>query len=224
MVTQPAPAASQAAPRDVDVTRKTQAVVDYHHDPARPGRPLYPLLGGGAVAALAIALAVVMAYRTWSLHDIEEAQAYWGLSFLFCFYVLGIFLFSMGYELYDTARAVRLTLIVSVVSFLAVVLLIAVAVALTKIRGTTHAINSLARAADSDHGNAVLNSVISLTGGDENDEAKDERETWFGIPMPPPPPVDPVDFLITCPSCHRKFTPAPPKAICPWCNAPALSA
>jgi hypothetical protein len=218
----PAQTPGLSSARAAQVMQKTREVLDYHDNPARPGRPLYILLGGGGLAVLALVLAALLAYRAWYLKDVQETQAITGLSFLFCFYVLGIFLFSMGYELYDTARAVRLTLIVSVASFLAVMLIAGVVIALAQIRGSSRAINGLARAADSGNSNALLQSVISMTGGD--DDKKDDNPGWFGFSVPPAPPVEPVDFLITCPSCHRKFTPMPPKAICPWCDKPALSA
>ncbi len=179
------------------------------------------MLGGGAVAALAMALAALLAYRAWLVQDVSQDAAITGMSLLFGFYVLGIFLFSLGYELYDTGRAIRLTLIVSVLSFLAVVLLAAVGVAVLRLRAGAGAVKGIVHRVDANDGGEVLQSVLGLGVGGPSE---DDNPGWFGMKLPEPPPVDPVDFLITCPSCHRRFTPLPPSAICPWCDQPALSA
>jgi hypothetical protein len=84
-------------------------VVRYDRDPESPGKPLHLVLPGGLVAVTALALAIVVAHRTYWREDLDEETAVWLFAILGAIYVCGAFLFSYGYRLYDLRRALLLT-------------------------------------------------------------------------------------------------------------------
>ena len=104
------------------IRAKTQEVVDHHHDDSTPGKPIYLLIAGGTVALPSLALIFWIAYQTWYTQDMSFANAQPMLMLLVPFYIGGVFLFSYGYELYDVAKALKLTAIVVFVSLAAVVI------------------------------------------------------------------------------------------------------
>ena len=118
---------SQHAPRGVRA--KTAAVVDYHRDESQPGKPLHLLIPGGLIALAALALIIYVAYRTWFDGSLSDSQAWLFLAVLGPAYVIGVFMFSYGYELYDMPKTIRLTLIIVVLT-VAAVLIVAVLFAL----------------------------------------------------------------------------------------------
>ncbi|HLF76306.1 MAG TPA: hypothetical protein VJB57_02340 [Dehalococcoidia bacterium] len=209
-------------PGDTKVFAKTQDVLAYHQDAAQEGRPLYLLLGGAAVAMVCLVLIGMLAYRTWYLQEIQPDQAYFGVSFLFCFYVLGVFLFCYAYELYDLPRALRLTLIAAVVSVILLVLVIGSLASLAKLKGGASAI---AGEGDSVSDGGLLGTIASFAGGD-GDRGRDRdwrRRSWRRMGSFDPPTRESIPFLVNCLGCGEMFTPVPPKAACPHCGRAAIT-
>ena len=95
-----------------EVSAKTQEVVEYDHDPSLPGKPLHILIPGGFVALAALAVIVLVAYKTWFQGEIDQSRGLLLIGILAPFYIGGVFLFSYGYELYNIPRALRLTAII----------------------------------------------------------------------------------------------------------------
>jgi len=121
-------------PTDLQVRTKTQNVLAYHEDPEQEGRPLLLLLSGAGMALLCLMFIGVLCFRTFYEHRIDTNQAYFGISLLFCFYVLGVFLFCYAYELYDMPKALRLTIIAAFVSLVFLVLVIVSLATLAKMK------------------------------------------------------------------------------------------
>jgi hypothetical protein len=184
------------------VFERTRDVVNYQTDPATTGRPVSFLLGGGLLAVVSAVLCGLLAYDIWYRQEVSADRGLFGVSLLFVLYVAGVYIFALGFELYDVARAIRLTLVIAVLSVIGLAVMIGVFAVLVKLRAGA---NVLAGSED-EAGN-----VLGLAGGFESDEAEERSERH------------PLDFLIRCPACHQDFTPAPPKAICPWCGKSALT-
>src|SRR5438105_4085957 len=111
------------------VRAKTQEVVDYHHDEAQPGKPLY-LLVPGALIALSSLVLIIWTLYAWLLDEsLAGERALLFLALLAPVYIGGVFLFNYGYELYDVPKALRLTAIIVLITVSAV-LIVAVLFAL----------------------------------------------------------------------------------------------
>lgn len=114
---------------------KTNEVIDYDHDDAKPGKPLHILIPGGLVALATLALIIFIAYLTWFDESIEQELGIILIIILSPFYVGGVFLFSYGYELYNIPRALRLTAIIVFVTLASVVIVAVLALALGNMKG-----------------------------------------------------------------------------------------
>lgn len=209
-----------AEPASLNVIAKTQNVVAYQMDPDTEGRPVLLLLGGAALALVCLALISALCFRTFYEHQIDTNRAYFGISFLFCFYVLGVFLFSYAYELYDTPKALRLTLIAA---FISLVFIVIVIVSLSTLAKVKDGVAAVAGQSDSVRQNPVTSTLLSYMGGTSNADAEAERAKRLrgGYEDFISPELRP--FLIDCQGCGEVFTPVPPKAICPHCGRAALS-
>jgi hypothetical protein len=209
-------------PGDSQVFAHTRGVLAYHQDPAHEGRPLYLLLGGAAVAVVCLFLIGMLAYRTWYLEEIDPEKAYYGISFLFCFYVLGVFLFCYAYELYDMPRALRLTLIAA---FVSVVLLFLVIFALASLSKLRSGVEAVAGEGDSVSDGGLFGTIASYAGGSERDRRyqRDWRERRRLGSFEPDNIRESVPFLVNCLGCGEMFSPVPPKAECPHCGRAAIS-
>ncbi len=53
------------------VGAKTQEVINYDHDEALPGKPLHILIPGGLVALAALAVIILVGYRSCSVMDMN---------------------------------------------------------------------------------------------------------------------------------------------------------
>lgn len=222
------------------VRAKTAEVVDYHNDESQPGKPLYLLIPGGLIALGALALIITVAYRTWFDGSMDESQA-WGFFFVLApAYVIGVFMFSYGYELYDMPKTIRLTLIIAVLT-LAAVLIVAVLFALlggssssssksssSKSSGSSSsgsdigdAIGSLVgessgssstRVSSSPSYGSAISPIFLSTGGNVTHEVT--HEVVREVSASPAPPIP-----ISCPFCGRSYIPAENKFACPACGA-----
>jgi len=193
-------------------------LIDYDRDPEQPGRPLLLLLAGAALACLALFLLFIIAFRTWVTHEVDPSMAYWGVSLLFCFYLLGIYIFSYAFELYDVGKALRLTLIIAVFSVMAVVVIVGALAVLTKAHDAVKGVGGGGGSKTADKAASFLPVISSYLGGEDgNYERRREREVDA-------PPATDRPFTIGCQGCGQRFTPAPPDAKCPFCGRAALAA
>lgn len=185
------------------VLAQTQAVVDYQRDTERPGRPLGVMLSGIAVALLAAGLCARLAYQIWYSHEVDPNYGIFGISWLFAFFVLGAFLFSYGFELYDTKKALRLTIVLAISGVIALAVMIAVLVALAYVL-TGAGITLTERQQNT----AISAATMAVGGAGTDPDGGKHAEPVPGLP------------LITCKHCNRDFIAVPPDAICPWCDTP----
>jgi len=221
------------------VRAKTAEVVDYHQDESQPGKPLYLLIPGGLIALGALLLIIVVAYRTWFDGSMDESQA-WGFLFVLApAYVIGVFMFSYGYELYDMPKTIRLTLIIVVLT-LAAVLIVAVLFALLGGSSSSSSKSSSKSSGSSSSGSGIGDAIGSFVGGSTSGTSSHvssgpsygsvinpiflstgsnvthevTHEVVREVPVAPPPPQP-----ITCPFCGRSYVPAENKFACPACGA-----
>ena len=232
-------ATSQYPPRAVRA--KTAEVVGYHHDESQPGKPLYLLIPGGIIGLAALLLIIVVAYRAWFDGSLSESQAWLSLAVLSPAYVVGVFMFSYGYELYDMPKAIRLTFIIVVLTVAAVVI-IAVFFALlggsssssskssSKSSGSSSSSSSgggigdaigtfvsgsstpVSGSSSSSYGGVINPIFLATSGGSVTHEVT--HEVVREVPVSPPPPQP-----ISCPFCGRSYVPAENKFACPACGA-----
>jgi hypothetical protein len=188
------------------ILERTSAVVDYHRDVEHAGRPLGVLLGGASLALVSAALCARLAYQVWYAHALDSDQGIFGVSFLFVFFVLGCYLFSYGFELYDQRKALRLTLVFAVCGVIALAVMIAVLVALAYLQvGAGIALSERQQ-------NTAMSAAMSFAGGSvgPDPDGGKHAEPVPGLPM------------LSCESCGRDFIAVPPDAVCPWCDTPYL--
>lgn len=184
------------------VFERTQAAFAYQQDAASEGRPVSLMLAGGLLALVSAAFCGLLARQIWLANEVPSGSGLWGVSLLFVLYVGGLYVFCLGYQLYDVGRALRLTLIFAVISIIALTIVIGTFVVLAKLRSGATVLTGAG-----DKAGPLVGMLGTFEGDDE--AARGER--------------DPLDFLIRCPHCHDDFTPTPPAAVCPWCGKAALS-
>jgi uncharacterized membrane protein YgcG len=207
------------------VGNKTNEVVQYHRDDAKPGKPLNLLIPGGLIALASLALIIFIAYRVWLAGDYEQSAGINLILLLSPFYVGGVFLFSYGYELYNIPRALRLTAIIVFVT-LAAVVIVAVLFALagnssgksssssSKSKSSSSQAKSSSSRSFSSSGHNYGGSAIFLGGGGSSNTVETREVTKEVVKEVPKEPMP-----ITCPFCSRSYTPAENNFICPSCGA-----
>lgn len=191
----------------LEIWSKTQRMLDYDADPSTTGRPLMVLLGGASLALLALAFIIMAIYRTWILEENSPESAYPAISLLFLAHMAGVYVFAYGYELYDVAKALRLTLVISVVSFGAITAVLGAILLLTRVKESATA-------------------ATSLIDPDEPLRFAGDAGAMFPFSAPVTPSLGRFEarsepsqpFSITCIGCQRAFEPAPPRAVCPNCG------
>ncbi len=95
------------------VFARSAAVLQHHQDSSNPDKPLWLMIPSGAVAVIALAGIVWQGYLAWeSRADEALHQGMVSVGVLLVLYFTALFIFSLGYELYDWTRAIRLTLLV----------------------------------------------------------------------------------------------------------------
>jgi hypothetical protein len=207
-----------ARPSGFQVRAKTRNVVAYHEDPDHEGRPLLLMMSGAGIALLCLMFIAVLCFRTFYEHRIDTSSAYLGVSLLFCFYVLGVFLFCYAYELYDTPKALRLTIIAA---FVSLVFLVLVIVSLSTLAKMKDGVGALADEADSGGDGSLARTLFSYAGVNSSTQAEQARQRPGNFDDYSTPEERP--FLVKCQKCREMFTPAPPDALCPYCGKAALS-
>jgi hypothetical protein len=198
-------------PSDFQVSAKTRNVVAYHEDPEREGRPLLLMMCGAGIALLCLMFIGVLCFRTFYEHRIDTNNAYFGISLLFCFYVLGVFLFCYAYELYDMPKALRLTIFAA---FVSLVFLVLVIVSLSTLAKMKDGVGALAGEADSAGDGSLARTLFSYAGVNsraDTDETPRRRLGSFEPDVKPPLPP----LLLRCRGCNEMFTPGPPRQAAP---------
>jgi uncharacterized membrane protein YhaH (DUF805 family) len=206
------------------VRAKTREVVDYHRDEAQPGKPLQWLIPGGLIAVASLLAALFVIYRTWIDPTLSEQQGITLLLIMAPVYVVGVFMFSYGYELYDVPKAIRLTALIVVLTF-AIVIIVAV---LLVVLGSGKSSSSRKSSSSSDSGSTELSDSSSggsggiggilgpiFIGGPTQTVTREvTREIVREAPMEPPPPEP-----ITCAFCNSLYVPEDNQYACPNCGA-----
>ena len=197
------------------VRQKSRAVVEYHHDPERPGKPVWLLVLSGIIAFAALAAMVFLAYLVWFRQSVSTSTAVWGYVALGLVYLGAVFAFSYGWELYDTRRALKKTVLFAILGLL-VVVLAAILFAVLKEDadfiggGGSKGSDAVATAAP------AATQVAGRGAGYGNDLG------WMGGSSSDPgesgPASPAVPTTLTCPSCALVF-PDEGNLKCPRCRA-----
>jgi hypothetical protein len=203
---------NDAAP-EYNFLARTRAVAGYQADMEKPGRPLDLLIGGGVLASVSLILIGGIGYRTWYQGTMTTDWAYGAIGLLFVIYTFGVFLFAYGYELYDVAKALRLTLIVALLSVAAIFLFAVLVAALSKLKG-----GSGGDVEESSIHGGLLRAIGSMAEDriDDGRRRQEPDDDDDALVMKP--------FVVSCQACGETFTPAPPRAVCPGCGRSALAA
>lgn len=227
------------------VRAKTHEVFEYDHDDEKPGKPLHILIPGGLIALATLALIVFVAYLTWFDESLSQEIGGILLILLAPFYVGGVFLFSYGYELYNTPRAIRLTAIIVFVTLAAVVIVAVLFFVLGNMKGGSKSSSSKSSKSFSKPsgsakpsasksafggvlGGAIANKSSSSSGGSSSHHRSggpifiggggtrvETREVTKEVVKEVPKEPMPI----TCPFCSRSYVPVEHNFICPSCGA-----
>lgn len=209
------------------VREKTREVIEYNNDDTRPGKPLHLLIPGGLIGLASLGLIIAVVYQTWFQNTWDKESGVAALIGLIPVYIGGVFLFSYGYELYDTERAIRLTAII-VFTTLACVLMIAVLGALLGAAGKSDSKSSRRGegGSNSDSSSSGNWQVSSGTTGttraptfvDLNIFPETSSHTVVEPTLVPSEPVTPQP--VSCSYCSTSFVPEQFAFTCPKCAAP----
>jgi hypothetical protein len=199
------------------IRERAGALVDHHYDTTNPDKPLWLMFPGGAVGVSALGWAIWVGYRSWFAPRPQPAGL--GLLLPLLLYFAGVFVFSYGYELYDTPRAIKLTVKLGLIGLAAVVIIVALAFAL----GALGKSKKLARSAA---GSGVNNAEKMFTGlgrlaantafrrrVDITGYIPQEDNVCSYCAQPLPPPGSPTSAALVdpdafCPKCGQPFEPA----------------
>jgi hypothetical protein len=190
----------------LDLLGRTRRVVAYQHDPGLEGRPIGMMLAGGILAIVAGVLCARLVFSIWYLGSVEAEYGIYGVSVLFCLFVLGTYFFCLAYELYDVPKALRLTLVFALFAVVALAVMIGALIALAVVEnGATVAVSQ------GDKTRAFGTAMSFAGSGSAEDEDAGKHATEV-----------PGFAMVTCRHCGRDFFPVPPNAVCPWCDTPFL--
>jgi hypothetical protein len=206
----------------LDVRAKTRQVVDHHYDDDKPGKPLYLLIPGGLIALASLTTIVLIGYLTWIRNILPHDNGLLLIGLLAPFYVGGVFLFSYAYELYDVARALRLTAIIVFLTVASVVIVAALALALGAMgeqeSGNSNSSRSRRSSSGSGGGGAMgwgMGPIfLGGLGGFGAPTQTVTREVVREVPAEPAKPQP-----IECPYCGSSYVPAETHFECPNCGA-----
>ncbi len=216
------------------IRERAGAAVDHHYDQTNPDKPLWLMFPAGAVAVVALLWAVWICYQAWFAPHPQPA-ALKILPITLVFYFAGVFYFSYGYELYNTGRAVKLTITIGLIGLAAVVIVVALGFVLGALGKRARSAGKLvSRASGGDAvsgvGRLVTNVALRSNLVSVNADAGGPRGvlninlphghpagtcSYCARPLPPPGSprsgalVDPERF---CPKCGQEFEPAGDRA------------
>jgi len=212
----------QSQYRARQVAAKTHEVVDYDHDDSKPGKPLHILIPGGLAALIILGVIIFIAKVTWLEGRLTQETGLGLILLLTPFYIGSVFLFSYGYELYNTPRAIRLTAIIVFLTAAAVVILIVLFIVLSVDKkgkstgGISKALSKIVPPSSSGgnvHFPYVGNTVV-LGGSGRTHTREVTREVVKEVEVPVAP------RSVDCPFCHRSYVPTEQNYACPACGAP----
>ncbi len=212
------------------VRKKTREVADYHHDVARPGKPLHMVIPGGLMALACLGAIIAVAHQTWLEHNWEESRGIGTLALLIPVYVGSVFFFSYGYELYDTDRAIKLT---AWIVFLTLGIVVIVGVLAALVFGSSDSSDSKSKSKSS-KGSSKDSSDDSLLANLFSSNDSPSNRSMFTRPtidlsfptvineavtVAPAEPLPPESIL--CTFCKAEYIPEQTEFTCPKCGAPS---
>ena len=158
------------------------------------------LVGGGAVVLVSAALIGFIAYHAVYRHEAGASGAMFWLGLAFFPYAAGVFVFSLGYELNDAGRALKMTLVI-----LGFSVIVVAAAALVLVLMSEGAAEAAGGAGSARRGRSLAGLVSEL----RPEPGEDELESQM--------------FTVQCEQCGELFAPMPPKAQCPFCGWQAVT-
>ncbi len=209
-----------------NVGPKTRQVVEHHYDDDKPGKPLQLIIPGGILALASLVVALLVSYAVWIQGTLPQDEGMLLLAILAPFYIIGVFLFSYGYELYDTVKALRLTAIIVFFTLASVVIVAVLAVVVMAMgeRASGSSNGSRSRRASSGgglgggfgYGGYPIPMVIGGLGGLGGSGQTVTREVVREVPAAPVKPQP-----IVCDYCGTSYVPEDNHFACPNCGAAA---
>lgn len=200
------------------VRPRSQEVVNYHYDDQKPGKPLLLVIPGAMIALTSLVLGFGVAYFTFQDQRINETLGtFLSIGFI-PFYVLGVFVFSYGWELYDIPKAIRLTAIIVLVTVFATFMLVAVVAilgALGKSKSSSSSSSSSSSGGRSSSRSGGFLDGIGPIFINSGGTCTVTHEVVREVPVEPPAPLP-----IACGHCGRPYIPEQNQYACPNCGAP----
>jgi hypothetical protein len=210
----------QSATRQVRA--RSQEAVAYHYDDQKPGKPLWLIIPGAMAAITSLVLGFGVAYFTFQDPRLDQTLGTFLCVGFIPFYIMGVFVFSYGWELYDIAKAIRLTAIIVVVTFFATFMLVAVVAILGALGKSKSSSSDSSRSFSSrssssgggSRGGGLLDGIGPIFINAPSTQTV-TREIVREVPVEPPAPEP-----IPCEYCGRPYIPEENKYACPNCGAP----
>ncbi len=200
------------------VRPRSQEVVDFHYDDAKPGKPLLLLIPGALAALGSLALMLLLAALSYGNEpSLNPTLGTALIVALVPIYIGSVFLFSYGYELYDIPKAIRLTAIIVFLTLAAVFMFVVLVVVLGALAKSKSSSSSSSRASSSRGGvGGFMRGVGPIFINSPPMTHTVTREVIREVPVAPPAPQP-----IRCGYCARPYMPEASQYACPNCGAPA---
>ncbi len=206
-----------------NVGPKARQAVEHHYDEDKPGKPLQLIIPGGILALASLGVAILLGYAIWIQGSVPQDEGTLLMAILAPFYIVGVFLFSYGYELYDTVKALRLTVIIVFFTVASVVIVAVLAVVVMamgeRVSGSSN--GSRSRGTRSGgmlggpaYGGFPIPMVIGGLGGLGGPTQTVTREVIREVPVAPPKPQP-----VVCDYCGTSYVPEDNHFACPNCGA-----
>jgi len=132
----PAPVATDT--RTMQLRARTAAVSDHHYDTSNPDKPLFLLIPGGAMAVAALLFGAWQFYFAYvdekAVRPVPD-EVVGRIILTLILYFAGLFLFSVGYELYDLKKAALLTIVAGIIGIAAAAVAVVLVYALAALLG-----------------------------------------------------------------------------------------
>jgi hypothetical protein len=195
-------------------------VMEHHYNTENPDKPLWLLVPGAMIALAALGVIIGFAYQAWYAKTITIDQGVSRILLLAPIYAAGVFVFSYGYELYDVGAAIRLTLIVVVVTALSVLMVAALFAVLSGSKDAKSAGSS--KSSPRVGGSSGRGFNLNLGRGDHwvSSTSSPPPPATLGPIVPVPPPIARADLppALACPACGQSFFLGSRTLFCPSCG------
>ena len=205
----------QAPPPDLS-TKPLVTAPNPYAPPDDYGRPLDLLMTGGFLALGTMTGIVAIVYKTWRLHEMSENTSILIIGLLFFVYTGGVWVFSYGWERGDPAKAIRLTVVIVVLSAVAVLIALVAMSILSRAKGGASGGDETGAG---DSGGAEVLGIriapVLRTAGSYVEDGRLQAEA--------PDESDSELSTVRCEQCGERFIPVPPKALCPFCGWAAVT-